>query len=438
MELINYLIKRLEEINATDIIVHYTKARTKHIKFYNSKIGIINEFDDESINLFLAFKKRILITDLKEMSKKGIEKKIKKIKSIVKFIPEKQDYFGIAEGNFKYRKQNGLYNKEVENSELSIRIAEESINSALNQGAQRIAGVIESSTIEKRVISNKGVNASQRETITYLSIRSLIKNASGHSTSIARDFKSLKYNEKSAESAEIALQGLKKEKIRIGKYDVIYYPLSSSSIIESIGEASSIFNLETGTSCFKGMINKRVGNSIVTLVDNPLQNSIPGSTVFDDEGVPTQKNTIIENGIFKKFLHNTSTARKYKTRTTANAGLISPEPHLLSLKAGDSNLEEIIGTTKNGLIVTNTWYTRFQNYATGDFSTIPRDTIMVVKNKSISGSTYGIRINDNLIRMMKNITLIGRTALPISGWETSGVLVLPIFKVKDVLITRPK
>lgn len=438
MEIINYLIKRLEGINATDIIVHHTKSRTKHIKFYNSKIGVINEFDDESINLFLAFEKRILITDLKDISKKGIENKMRKIKNIIQFIPEKQDYFGIAEGIFKYRKQDGFYNREVEKSEKSIEIAEESINSAMNHGAQRVAGVLESSVVEKRIISNKGAEAFQKETTTYLSIRSLVKDASGHTTSIARNFKDLRHKEKSEESADIALQGLKKQKIEIGKYDVIYYPLASSSIIENTGEASSIFNLETGTSCFKGMVEKRVANDIITLTDNPLQNKIPGSKLFDDEGVPTQENVIIEKGIFKKFLHNTSTARKYKTRTTANAGLISPEPHLLSLKPKDSNLQEMIETTKNGLIVTNTWYTRFQNYATGDFSTIPRDTILIVKNKSIIGSTYGIRINDNLIRMMKNTTMIGKKAIPTTGWETSGILVLPIFKVKDVLITRPK
>ncbi|MEM2121786.1 MAG: TldD/PmbA family protein [Candidatus Woesearchaeota archaeon] len=438
MEFINYLIKRLEGIKAKDIIVHHTKAKTKHIKFYNSKIGVVNEFYDEGISLFLAFDKKILITDLKEISKNGIDNKIKKIKNIISYIPEKEDYFGIAEGNFKYRNKTGLYDKEVENFDKAIEISEDSINTALNQGAERVAGVLDSSIIEKRVISNKGVNAIQKETITYLSIRSLVKNASGHTTSISRNFNGLKHKKRAAESAEIALQGLKKEKIKIGKYDIIYYPLAASSIIESIGEASSIFSLETGTSCFRGMLNKKVGSNNITLIDDPTNNKIPGSKLFDDEGVPTQKNTIIEQGIFKKFLHNTSTAKKYKTKTTANAGLISPEPHLVVLKQGDSNLEEMIRTTKKGLIITNTWYTRFQNYAKGDFSTLPRDTIMIVKNGSISGSTQGIRINDNLIRMMKNTSLIAKETVPTTGWETSSILVLPIFKVDNVLITRPK
>jgi len=91
------------------------------------------------------------------------------------------------------------------------------------------------------------------------------------------------------------------------------------------------------------------------------------------EGVPTQKTGLIENGICKNYLHNTSSARRHKTESTGNAGLISPEPWNVVFEKGNSKFDDMMEGIKKGLLVTNVWYTRFANYHTGDFSTIPRD-----------------------------------------------------------------
>ena len=61
---------------------------------------------------------------------------------------------------------------------------------------------------------------------------------------------------------------------------------------------------------------------------------------------------------------------------------------------------------KKGIYITNVWYTRFNNHATGDFSTIPRDGAFYVENGEIKHALKDVRISDNLLRMMKNISLV--------------------------------
>ncbi len=441
METLNFFMKELEKRGAEDIVLKAEKTHNYQIKFYNSKIDIVKEYDFSKILVFATKGRKTILTSVKAVDKKSLTRKASEIVKFLSMLPD-SDYRGIADGPFKYRSNKNMASKEAMNIPKAIKMCEDAISTAVNNGGTRVAGVLEGSVTDEELISNHNVKAKQKETQTYLSIRVLTDHtkgtSSGHMTSIARNLKDLKAKDKSEQAAEISLQGVKTRKIPVGKYDIIYYPLASASIIENIGDAASIFNVETQSSCFINKLGKKVANEKVTISDDPTNNKIPGSSLFDDEGVPTKRNRIIDKGVFKKYLHNTSTAKKYKTKTTANAGLPMPEATSTKLHRGDSSIEEMIRTTKKGLLITNTWYTRFQSYIKGDFSTIPRDSILIIKNGKISGATTGIRLNDNLIRLMSNIELLDRKVEPIAGWETERINQIPIFKVKNVLVTRPK
>ncbi|MFO7976905.1 MAG: metallopeptidase TldD-related protein [Candidatus Hydrogenedentota bacterium] len=103
--------------------------------------------------------------------------------------------------------------------------------------------------------------------------------------------------------------------------------------------------------------------------------------------------------------------------TTANAGLIAPHPWNVVVSPGDSSLEDMIREVDHGLLVTNVWYTRFQNYHTGDFSTIPRDAAITIDNGELGHAVTGIRISDSLPRLLTSITRLSRKQQQIHWWE---------------------
>ena len=157
--------------------------------------------------------------------------------------------------------------------------------------------------------------------------------------------------------------------------------------------------------------------------------------VFDAEGVPTRKVEIIGNGILKNYLHNTSTAKKYKTQTTASAGLISPEPVNLIVEGGNVNKDSIISEMASGLVVTNLWYTRFQNSATGDFSTVPRDGLFLIKNGRLT-PVKDARISDNLASMLMRVNKVCNDRQWIVGWEVSVPTKTPSLLINEVRVSR--
>jgi PmbA protein len=271
----------------------------------------------------------------------------------------------------------------------------------------------------------------------YFSIRNFSsKNSSGHSVCCSRSLKDIKIKEAVVEACRIAKLSENPAEGKEGIYDIIFEPLAFANLLENVGQAASIFSVETGFSWFTDKLNKKVADDSFTLYDDATTKNGVGSMKFDAEGVPVMKKPIIKNGVLKNYLHNTSTAIKYKTKSTANAGIISPEPLCLVVEKGNVNKSGMIGDIKHGLIITNVWYTRFQNYATGDFSTIPRDGILEIKNGKIAGAVKGIRISDNITRMLMNISAIENKLKWILGWEVNIPILTPSVLIKKAKITK--
>ena len=94
---------------------------------------------------------------------------------------------------------------------------------------------------------------------------------------------------------------------------------------------------------------------------------------------------------------------------------------------------------KKGLYLTNTWYTRFQNYAKGDFSTIPRDGIFLIEKGKIRHSLKDLRVSDNALSMLGKIAGISKERQHVHWWsEAEPPSLSPYVLIKDVHLTKSK
>jgi len=440
IELANYVKKKLAEKKAQDTVITAVESSSNELKFVNNEIIKTSFNNGANIGIFTTFDKKIVLVPLKDLTKSGADKIVEKILKFVRHIEPKEDYFGIAEGPFKHKPIADTFDKKIENidAKSQIDIVEAGINSALSQGATRASGISELSFAEFYKTTSNGVEASAKHTSAYFSIRALLdKEASGHATTSGCMLN--KINVVGAGSFAGELARLSKNPVvgEAGKFDVLFAPLAIADFIERAGEALSIFDVETGMSFFEGLMNKDVASKNVNLFDDGRLPGGLGSAPFDAEGVPTQRTPLIKEGKLQTYLFNTSYARKYKTKTTANAGLISPGPHQLVLEPGKKDKDKIISQIDNGLYVTNLWYTRFQNYKLGDFSTIPRDGIFLIKNGKLSQPIKNVRISENMLHILKNVGEIANDVQQIASWEVGTPIFTPHVLVKGINITKP-
>lgn len=437
-EFAEYALKRLSR-KVDDVILTTFNVNKTQTKFVNNKISNITSWNTTSIDVFAAHKKNLVTTTIKSLTKKDVDKSIDNLMIFIKNTKPNKDYRGIAKGPFKYKEIEESYDKKFLGlGEKGIDYVEQGINTALRNGAKRVSGVLEATTSNINIKTSNDIDADEKGTQLYYSVRSLVdKNASGHWTSCTRVLSKFNPDIAAAQSADIAKMSISPKQGPTGKFDVLFAPMPFANVIEHIGNAASVFNVESGLSCLAGKLDKKIGNEKVTIIDDGRLKNGFHSSMFDAEGFPTQRNVIADKGVLKTYLHNTSTARKYKTKSTGNSGLVTPAPHNLLFSGGKHDFNDMVKGIKKGLYVTNVWYTRFQNYSTGDFSTIPRDGCFLIENGKITQPVRGIRITDNLLNIMKLVDKIGSDSHQVFCWELDTPVTTPHVLVKSLNITRP-
>jgi TldD protein len=114
-----------------------------------------------------------------------------------------------------------------------------------------------------------------------------------------------------------------------------------------------------GSSAFAGRLGQRVASPGVTVVDDGTMPGRRGSLTVDDEGTPTRRTVLIEDGVLRGYLQDTLNARLMKMPLTGNARresfahMTMPRMTNTYMLAGSHDPQEILRSVKKGLYATN-------------------------------------------------------------------------------------
>ncbi len=158
------------------------------------------------------------------------------------------------------------------------------------------------------------------------------------------------------EAVRLALVNLEAGPCPAGTFDVVLGPGWPGVLLhEAVGHGlEGDFNRK-GTSAFAGRIGQRVAAPGVTVVDDGTLPGRRGSLNVDDEGTPTGRTVLIEDGILRGYLHDRLSARLMGHRPTGNGRRESyahlPMPRMTNtfMLAGEDDPEEILRSVERGL-----------------------------------------------------------------------------------------
>ena len=431
------IVKKGKALGADEVIAKTTLGRHRQTRFSNNQIDISVAWNDYVTDVALSWKKRLVATQIRDF--RNVDESVKRLFKLAKVSKENPVYGGVAKGKFRYQKSRA--DKALESLDKPAEYVLEAIEAAQKEAGPhtKAGGILFTSLQDVYLVSSEGPMGQDRRSAIELSIRAFSqKEASGHSVECGSTLKGFDPARAGRKAGEIARQAKNPKAGVEGRYDVVFDPLFVGSLLAMWGSMTSAYSVMINLSIFVDKQGQKVASDMVTLRDVPASYSV-ANRVFDDEGVPSKENVLISKGVLKTYLHNTSTAKIFQTKTTGNAGLVSPTPWNIEMDAGDLSRDEIFREVKRGLYLTNTWYTRFQNYATGDFSTIPRDGIFLIEDGEIKQSWKDIRLSDNALKMLNNIVGISKERQHVHWWsEADPPSLSPYILMKDVQITRPK
>lgn len=309
-----------------------------------------------------------------------------------------------------------LYQPELDKVAPEAKLAKiEAMENACKAADSRYLNgynMVETTKHTVRIANSFGMDQTYTENFCNLYCNANIKEGDNVSTGgfvqISRDFDALDPDRLARDSVDQAVKGLNAEPVASGKYHVVFW---NEALVSLLGVFSTVFSAETeqmGLSLLSGKLGETIAAPCVTLVDDPLRPDCLGSRPFDDEGVPSHQHMLVENGVFRTFLHNLKTARKAGVESTGNgskADYSSPvrvAPSNLYFEPGALSFEELLSQVGDGIVITEvSGLHAGANPVSGDFSLLSKG--YTLKDGKRDQPLERITVAGNFYELLKNI-----------------------------------
>jgi len=425
------------KLGADDAVALGVKSSDKMIRFANNSVTVANRVEEAELSVYVAHNKRRAIASTSNLDSSSVRKFVKDLFDSLSGLPQ-SEYVPLPDKSSRYSPSPLGFDRKLKELGAELpELAKEAIEGAKKGGGKRSAGVIDSGETTFSILTSTGTKGIDTRTAITLNIRSFGEGeASGHGLSCSATLKDFSPEEAGHRAGTDAKKMQGATEPEAGKYEVLLSPTVASNIVETVSAAASAFSVDAGTSYLTDKLGKEVASKNFSLVDHGVTEGGLGGRVFDDEGVSTRSNYIVKDGVLAGYLHNLTTAKKWKTKDTGNAGFVTPHPWNLEVKKGDSSYDEMVREMKRGIILTSNWYTRFKNYRTGEFSTVPRDGAYLVEGGKIVKTLKGLRAGDDLMRMFSSVRLLSDEREWVQWWEVETPTHCPWILVDGVNITR--
>ncbi len=246
-------------------------------------------------------------------------------------------------------------------------------------------------------------------------------------------------------AANRAILMLTARKAPAGAMPVVISSEAGGTLIhEAIGHGLEADHVQEGHSIFAGKVGEKVASPLVTVIDDGTIPNRWGSFSFDDEGIPSQKTILVENGILKGFMYDILTAMKDGVSSTGNGRRESyhhkPIPRMTNtyIAPGESSPDEIIKSLEKGILVKKMGGGQV-NTITGDF-VFEVDEAYLIEKGNISEPVRGAVLTGNGPEILKAIDMVGNDpgfSIGMCGKDGQGVPVsdgMPTIRIPEKII----
>jgi TldD protein len=180
---------------------------------------------------------------------------------------------------------------------------------------------------------------------------------------------------------------------------------------EVCGHASEADEVVKKRSFLTDLVGVKVGTDQVSMVDDGSIPGLLGSYPFDSEGTPSSRTTIIEDGIFRGFMHTLETAAIMETEPTGNGRAQDYNRRIFArmtntfFDKGSWNNQEIIEDTKDGLYIIKT-HSGMEDVVGGGVQATSLKGY-IIKNGELSQLVRKLAIAGNVLQILKTVDAVG-------------------------------
>jgi len=158
------------------------------------------------------------------------------------------------------------------------------------------------------------------------------------------------------ETAEKTISHLNYQKIKSGKYRVVF---SAEAFLSLLGAFSNLFNaqsiLDKQSLSTPDSLGTEIASPLLSFCDDALHSANIAATLFDGEGTPTRRVPLIDNGVLSGFLHSAGTAKRLNAQPTGHANIgakVTVSPHFYHVFPGVAAAQQYsLETAENVILI---------------------------------------------------------------------------------------
>jgi predicted Zn-dependent protease len=273
------------------------------------------------------------------------------------------------------------------------------------------------------VANSKGLFAAHRATMARFAVTAMTDHASGWAS--AAHWKLACVDAPSAADRAIAkaLLAGTPGPVEAEPSTVILEPAAVAEILAYLLWSLDAKAADEGRSAFSGRLGQKVAAESVTLASDATHPECPTTPFFED-GSPVPPTQWIHKGV----LTNLATSRFWAQKTGRP---FTGRPVNLIFPGEGTSLEEMIASTKRGLLVTRFWYIRSVDPMRLLLTGMTRDGLFRIENGEVVGGARNLRFNESPIAMLERTVQIGASTLQ----ADMGMAFVPPIKVEDFNFT---
>jgi len=239
-------------------------------------------------------------------------------------------------------------------------------------------------------------------------------------------------------ASDKALKSQKPRALEPGRYTTILESRPAARFLSLMLGAFNARTVETGPRTYLSgtdrgstKIGEKVFSEAVT-IKSDVGNTVLRQTPIGPDGMAAKPITWVDKGVLNNLFYDRQYAARQKkepTPTTPNMSLV--------MEGTDVSLEQMIKSTRRGLLVTFFWYIRPVDPATLLNTGMTRDGLFLIENGEIAGPVQNFRWNMSPIAGFNNVTAVGQSQPIHTGeaYDGPGTALVPAVRIEDFYMT---
>lgn len=287
------------------------------------------------------------------------------------------------------------------------------------------------------ICSTTGVSVEYARSDAYAYVAALARDGDETQTGLgltqARAFDELDLAAAAAEGALRAGRLVGARKPKTARVPVVFDPLVAAQFLGTVAPALTADAVQKGRSLFADCVGQSIAGPELSLVDDGRLLDGPAAAPCDDEGVPTGRTVLVDDGVLRRFLHSTETAARaggdaVSTGNASRAGFKSSPgvaPTNLFLDGPTTSVEEILRRADGGLYVQDvSGIHSGVNPVSGEFSV--GATGLWVRGGSLEDPVREVTVSSTIVDMLRSVSALGadRRFFPFGGSLAGATLLL--------------